>query len=61
MGSKYRVILKMYENWIIKNKFDLNKVKIITGLIFLNIAPLHHGSYKYLLFGKGVNLLNTNL
>ena len=31
---------KMYERWIINNKFDLEKVKFIANLIYLNISPL---------------------
>ena len=39
---------------IIKNGYDLRKVKIMTGLIFLNIAALHHDPYSkfYIILAK---------
>ena len=46
-----------YENEFLKyleNKsLDIFKVKLITALIFLNIAPLHHDPYSRLLFYLG--------
>ena len=40
--------------------YDYNKVKILTYLIFLNIAPLHYYLYSLLLFYLGkYNLHNT--
>ena len=43
--------------WIKKNGFDVNKVKILTALIFLNIAPLHHEPYCYALYALGKDML----
>lgn len=40
-----------------KNGFDVNKVKILTALIFLNIAPLHHEPYCYALYALGKDML----
>jgi len=39
--------------------FDLNKVKILTALIYLNIAALHHHPYSQLLFYLGKNMLRN--
>ncbi len=32
---------KIFENWIIENNYDLFKVKILTAIVMLNMAPLH--------------------
>lgn len=39
--------------------YDVDKVKVLTALIFLNIAPLHHHPYNLLLFYLGKSALNT--
>ena len=51
-------VLKYFENWILKNEYDLTKVRLITALIYLNIAPLHHKPYSFFLFHLGKYLLN---
>ena len=54
--------LNYFEKFILKSGYDLKKVKIISALIYLNIAPLHHHPYADLLFFHGKlslsNLLN---
>jgi len=47
-----------YENWITKNGFDLDKVKLITGLIFLNMSPLHDEKFGKMLWFKAIEILN---
>jgi hypothetical protein len=51
-------VMSYFEKWILKNKYDLTKVRILTALIFLNIAPLHHQPYSFFLFQLGKYLLN---
>ena len=41
--------------------YDVKKVKVMTALIFLNIAMFHHYPYCHLLFYLGKNLLNKSL
>lgn len=43
-----------FYNFLRINHFDVNKVEILTALIFLNIAPLHHHPYNMFLhfFGR---------
>ena len=53
--SKFRLD---YENWITKNGFDLDKVKLITGLIFLNMSPLHDDKFGKMLWFKSIEILN---
>lgn len=52
--------MKFY-NWIEKNNYNLKKIKIITALIYLNIAALHHYPYSLLLYGLGKKMVNHNL
>jgi len=47
----------IYEKWITKNGYDLDKVKLITALIFLNMSPLHEKEFGDLLFFKSKQML----
>jgi choline kinase/mannose-6-phosphate isomerase-like protein (cupin superfamily)/thiamine kinase-like enzyme len=47
----------LYEDWL-SNKYDINKVKLITGLIYINMAPLHTHNFSKLLLCKSIELLN---
>ena len=57
---------KYFYYWLKINDYDIDKVKVITSLIFLNIASLHHKNYDDFLFNLGkINLykvlINKNL
>jgi choline kinase/mannose-6-phosphate isomerase-like protein (cupin superfamily) len=39
-----------YENWIIENGYDLNKIKTLTFIIYLNMIPLHEKPFDIFLF-----------
>ena len=52
---------KYFYKWIVKNNYDLKKVKLLTALIYLNIAPLHHHPYSLFLFALGKYMLWENL
>ena len=54
MLDKFKPI---YEKWIIKNGYDLDKVKLITALIFLNMSPLHEKEFGDMLFFKSKQML----
>ena len=43
-----------YESFILREGYDLSKIKILTALIFLNMAPLHNDPFDLMLyfFGK---------
>ena len=43
--------------WLEENQFDVNKVIILTSLIFINISPLHHSPYDQLLLLLGKSML----
>ena len=59
--KKTHDLIKFFENYLIKNGHDLSKVKIITGLIFLNMAPLHKEPFDKLLYFFGKYYLQKNL
>jgi len=48
---------KIFIKWLDKNNYDVDKVKVLTALIFLNIAGLHHHPYSHLLFSLGKKML----
>ena len=50
-----------YESFIKKNGFDLNKIKILTSLIFLNMSPLHHEPFNLMLYHLGKTMLYKSL
>lgn len=53
--------IKLYENWLINNNYDLNKVKLITGLIYLNMSPLHSDTFNKMLWFKSIEMLYESI
>lgn len=53
-AKEMEVLLKKYVD---DNKLDWKKIKTITGLIYLNMAPLHHDPFSRLLFFLGKDIL----
>lgn len=49
---------RQFYKYIELNKYNLNKITTLTGIIFLNIASLHHDPYCKLLFILGHEMLN---
>jgi len=50
-----------FNEWCIQNNFSLKKIRILTGLIYLNIAPLHHRRYSLFLYALGKSMLKKEL
>jgi hypothetical protein len=50
-----------FYQWLERHGYDTKKVKIITALIYLNIAALHHEPYGLLLFALGKSMLEKEL
>jgi hypothetical protein len=48
-----------YEKWIINQGFDLDKVKLITAIIFLNMSPLHDEKFGKMLWFKSIEILTN--
>ena len=49
------------EDFIVKNGYDLMKIKTISALIFLNMAPLHNDPFDQLLHHHGRSMLHKAL
>jgi choline kinase len=47
--------------WLMAQGYDKKKVWVLTALIYLNIAALHHHPYSLLLFGLGKSMLKSEL
>jgi NDP-sugar pyrophosphorylase family protein/mannose-6-phosphate isomerase-like protein (cupin superfamily) len=47
-----------YKDWLTSNGYDLNKVKLITAIIFLNMSPLHDEKFGKMLWFKSIELLS---
>tara|TARA_B100001175_G_scaffold132422_1_gene112559 strand:- start:8553 stop:10121 length:1569 start_codon:yes stop_codon:yes gene_type:complete len=57
-SSNHKTCLKYFEKWLINNGYNLKKVRILTALIFINIAPLHHHPYSLFLYFLGKKMLS---
>lgn len=52
---------KYYYLWLADHGYDVKKVKILTALIYLNIAALHHFPYVLVLYALGKQMLYDSL
>lgn len=52
---------KYFDRWLESEGYDRKKVWILTGMIYLNIAALHHYPYSLLLFTLGKIILFKEL
>ena len=43
----------IFEKFVEEKEYDLHRLKILSALTFLNIAPLHHNPYNKLLYYLG--------
>jgi len=50
-----------FYHWLEKEGYDKKKVSIMTALIYLNIAALHHHPYSLLLYALGKSMLFNEL
>ena len=57
ISDNLNLFKKEFEDWVIKVGFDLDKVKLITGLIFLNMSPLHDEKFSKMLWFKSIEIL----
>jgi len=54
-------INEIYKRYIIYNNYDFKKISIITGLIFLNMSPLHNYPFNKICYCMGKKLLQDTL
>ena len=59
--KKLKQCEKLLNAWCIKKNFSIKKVRILTSLIFLNIAALHHYPYSLFLYALGKSMLKKEL
>jgi choline kinase/thiamine kinase-like enzyme len=52
---------RFFYDWCAMNGFSLKKIRILTALIYLNIAVLHHYPYSLLLFVLGKQMLKKSI
>lgn len=52
---------RRFGQWLEDEGYDKRKVSILTALIYLNIAALHHHPYSLLLFALGKTMLNDEV
>jgi thiamine kinase-like enzyme len=50
-----------FSGWLEGNGYDRKKVSVLTALIYLNIAALHHHPYSLLLYSLGKSMLREEL
>lgn len=43
-----------YEEWLVSGDFDLDRIKLIKSLIYLNMSPLHTDKFNKLLWFKAI-------
>ena len=48
-----------YEKWLLSNGYNVNLIKFITGIIFLNMSPLHDDKFSKMLWFKSIELLSN--
>jgi hypothetical protein len=62
---KRKKILKevegQFRTWCIDRNYSFSKVRMLTAIIFLNIASLHHYPYSLFLYALGKDMLNKEL
>ena len=56
----HRIMINEFEKWVSLNGIDLLKIRELSALILLNIAPLHKKDYGIFLYYYGRYLLELN-
>lgn len=57
----YKKYIKYFIDWLQKKNINVKKIYTITGLIYLNIAGLHHYPYSLFLYAIGKKTIYENL
>jgi NDP-sugar pyrophosphorylase family protein/mannose-6-phosphate isomerase-like protein (cupin superfamily) len=59
--NSMRDYIRILEDYITSNGFDLKKVKLLVGIIYLNMSPLHHYPFDKMLFFLSTKMLSNQL
>ena len=49
---------KVFNQFIMDNNFDLQKIEILTGIVFLNMSPMHHAPFSHYVYYLGKKQLS---
>lgn len=52
---------RYFDQWLAGQGYDVRKTRVLTALIYLNIAALHHYPYALLLYALGKSMLRKEL
>jgi len=55
------LLIKKFEMYIISKDLDLKRIKILAGITFLNMAPLHNSPFDRLLMAFGSKIINDEV
>ena len=47
-----------FEYLVQQHGYDLDRIKLITGLIYLNMSPMHTGNFSKMLWFKAITILS---
>ena len=63
LKTNYRLFLvkQKFDQWCTENGFDINKINILTSIIWINMAPLHEYPLNKFLFYFGKFNLNRGI
>lgn len=61
MPSELRDAKEEFEDFVSENNLDLIKIKTITGLIYLNMSPMHHEPFNHFIYFFGHLVLESAL
>ena len=50
-----------FDKSIFSKNIDTKKINLITGLIFLNMAPLHNVPFNFILLSLGIQIIHNNI
>lgn len=49
---------EIYEKWLLSQGYDLQKIKLLTAIIYINMSPLHDEKFGKMLWFKAIEILN---
>ena len=49
---------KIFDSFVLENNYALKKIEILTGIIFLNMSPMHHAPFSHYVYYLGKKQLN---
>ena len=49
---------QIFDSFVLENNYDLKKIEILTGIIFLNMSPMHHSPFSHFVYYLGKKQLS---